>query len=145
MKKFSRNAKKIYFKPDFYYETTRDFCLHLGYNAQDVAELTGVSVQTARRWIRSDNPPRWLLPFLYATSGRVLAPGFDGWLFKDGTLAARGFRFTLSASQIQAYTWHLEQISIMQLTIGRLKKAIAQEKEKPQQKAAVIHFKDFKK
>jgi len=80
-----KKLKKIYFRPDFYYQTANDFCLlHLGITPEDIAELTGYTTKAARKWIKDDNPPKWLLPFLYAAYGRVISSkGFDGWILND--------------------------------------------------------------
>lgn len=144
MKLFSRKSKKIYFAPDFYYENTQDFCLHLGLTPEDVADLTGYSVQTTRRWIRTGKHEKWLLPFLYATDGHVLSPGFDGWCFKDSTLACPGWRFTLNASQVDTYRWKMESMAQAYSEIRMLKKELARLKGTPKQCAEIIQLRDFK-
>ncbi len=76
-----KSLKKIYFRPDFYYETANDFCLHLGITPEDIASITGYTTKTAKKWIDTNKPPKWLLPFLYASYGRVISSkGFDGWI-----------------------------------------------------------------
>ena len=100
--------KKIYFKPDFYYDSALGFCLHLGIHAEDIAEMTDYSVATVKRWLKDDTAPPWLLPLLYASEGGILGKGFDGWRLTRGLVCAPGIRYPLTASQVESYTWHLD-------------------------------------
>lgn len=129
------NLKIISLHPDFYYETTLDFCLHLGINPDQLAEWTGYTVSTARRLIKNNNPPRWLLPFLYACAGGVLCPDFYGFRLIDGRLTAPTLRGDLTASQISQYSWHLGVLSQYRDELARLTQP---QKNRPQ--AAVLQF-----
>lgn len=103
------NLKKFHFQPDFYFETANDFCLHLGISEFDIANLTGYHHKTAKKWIDNDTPPPWLLPFLYAVTGGVIScNSFYGWNLNNGIVNAPGVRYGLTASQIEAYCWHLD-------------------------------------
>lgn len=105
------NLKKFYFHPDFYYETANDFCLHTGFNKNDIANLTGHHPKTAQKWIDSDKPPRWLLPFLYAVNGGVIScDSFYGWNLNNGLVNCPGNRYGLTGSQIETYHWHLDRL-----------------------------------
>ncbi len=127
-----KKCKNFYFRPDFYFETPRDFCLHLGYSADDVAKLTGVTPRTARRWL-AGRPPRWLLPFLYAVSGGVIScDSFYGWQCRpDGYLYVPGLRTPLTASQVHAMHWTEQTLSECFSHIRHLERELRQAKEKP--------------
>ncbi|PCI36850.1 MAG: hypothetical protein COB50_04205 [Thiotrichales bacterium] len=104
-----KRIKNIYFKPHFYYETTIEFCLHLGFSANDIAELTGCHVKTSKKWMKSDKPPIWLLPFLYAAAGHVISSkGFEGWKLENSTVYTDNSSEGLKSVQIETYYWHLD-------------------------------------
>lgn len=133
--------KKFYFHPDFYYESTNDFCLHTGFNKNDIANLTGCHPKTAKNWIYSDQPPPWLLPFLYAVYGGVIScDSFYGWNLNKGLLHCPGNRYGLTASQIEAYHWHLDRTLKLQSINRHLQE---QQKNKPARLRSVVL--DFKK
>lgn len=104
MKIIFQKCKKIHFHPDFYYETAQDFCFHLGINPDDIANITGHSIATVRRWLKSDTCPPWLLPLLYAATGGVLTRGFYGWRLNHGLVNTHGLRYPLTASQVESCT-----------------------------------------
>lgn len=105
-----KKLKTFKFKTDFYYETALDFCMHLGYNPYNIATITGYTAATIKRWLKNNNPPPWLLPFLYALAGGQLQRGFNDWRLIDGQVFAPGLRYPLTSSQVEAYTWHLSAL-----------------------------------
>jgi len=116
-----KKLKKIYFRPDFYFESANDFCLHLGLSANDIANVTGVTSKTAENWIKNDKSPPWLLPLLYAVCGGVIScKAFYGWRLNNGTVDAPNTRYPLTASQIEAYCWHLDTLRQSQAHVTKL-------------------------
>jgi len=135
-----KKLKKLYFRPDFYYETANDFCLHLGISPEDIANLTGYHHKTAKKWINSNNPPQWLLPFLYAIYGGVISDkAFYGWNLNNGIVNAPGIRYGLTASQIETYCWHLDTLKQSQSHVHHLKKQLTNKKDH-QSTAVIINF-----
>lgn len=122
MDHFKRNRRTVVFDCGFYYETLTDFCLHLGYTAQDIADLTGISSSTARRWLRSNTHPRWLLPFLWSCYGGILAAGFEGWRCFDKKICSPSMRYAIGYRQIEEYTFHLDLLHQYQSKDRRHKK-----------------------
>jgi len=118
-----KKLKKFHFKPDFYFETANDFCLHLGICKNDIANLTGITPKTAQKWIDNNTPPPWLLPFLYAVYGGVIScKSFYGWHLNNGMVNAPGIRYGLTASQVEAYCWHLDILAQAQSKLRTLQK-----------------------
>lgn len=132
-----KNCKTLYFRPDFYFETANDFCLHLGISYQDIASLTGYHEKTIEKWIKNDNPKPWLLPFLYAVYGGVISSkSFYGWNLNNGMVNAPGIRYGLTCSQIESYCWHLGTLKQSQATVQHLHKQLA--KKNDHRETAVI-------
>ncbi len=116
-----KNLKKVSFRPDFYFETAKDFCFHLGIDQYDIANLTGTHPKTAKKWIDTNKPPVWLLPFLYAVTGGVISSKeFYGWKLDKGVVIAPGNRYPLTASQIESYCWHLDAMRQSQARIAQI-------------------------
>ena len=136
-----KKLKKIYFRPDFYYETANDFCLHLGITPDDIANLTGCHTKTASNWIKNDNPPVWLLPFLYAAYGRVISSkGFDGWILNDGLVDTPANRYSLTSVQIETYYWHLDTLKQLQTKLHDYRQKAIAKKNDHQQTAVILQF-----
>lgn len=141
-----KNLKKFYFRPDFYFETANDFCLHLGYSAKDIADLTGVHPRTAEKWIKTNKPPPWLLPFLYAVHGGVISSkDFYGWRLHDGYVYAPGIRDRLTCSEVESLPWFKQTLKQSHAQYRELKKIMdlrdAQASEKTRFKPKVLKFK----
>lgn len=135
-----KKLKYFSFRPDFYFETATDFCLHLGISIEDIANLTGYHPKTAQKWINNDTAPVWLLPFLYAVYGGVIScSSFYGWNLNDGMVNAPGIRYGLTCSQIETYCWHLDTLKQSQATVRYLEQCQAQ-KTAVKNTAVIIQF-----
>ena len=135
------NLKKFHFRPDFYFESASDFCYHLVISKYDIASLTGCHPNTAQKWINSDDPPRWLLPFLYAVCGGVICcDSFYGWKLHDGMIYAPGLRYGLTASQVESFPWYIDTLKQSQARLRKLKKA--QAIKKAGCRPSILHFPD---
>lgn len=128
----------IPFRPDFYYETAADFCFHLGFNPDQVAEYTGASIGTARRWIKTNRPPPWLLPFLYCCAGGVVCADFYGFRLIDGILTAPTLKGSLTAAQVALYSWHIGALALYQAENEKRTRA-----QNGRSLAAVLKFPDI--
>jgi len=124
-----KKLKNFYFRPDFYYETAKDFCFHLGFNPDDIANLTGVTHKTAAKWINTNQPPPWLLPFLYAVNGGVIScKDFYGWRLADGYVINPGIKKPLTFSEIESLPWYMETMRQYQATIRDMRGQLATKK-----------------
>ncbi len=94
-----------------------------------LARLSGVSLSTARRWRRKQRAPAAvvaLLEVLYSGMLGLISPAWRGWTLRDGKLGnTDGHEY--SPGEVWAIPILHQQVAVLEATIRRLQKQIAQQ------------------